>query len=188
MRVVGGSHRGRRLEAPAGATVRPTGDRTREAVFNILGHAGWGVGGTPVLDGARVLDAFCGTGALAFEALSRGASAAVLMDTAAASLRIARRNADTLGESGRCSFLRADATRPPTARAACMLAFLDPPYGKGLAEAALPALAGRGWFAPGAVVVAETTLKDPLPLPDGFTPLDERRYGDTRVTFLGYRP
>lgn len=184
MRIVGGRHRGRRLEAAGGRAVRPTTDRTREAVFNVLAHSGWGRDGGSPLEGARVLDAFCGTGALALEALSRGAEGAVLMDASAASLAVARRNAEALGEAARCRFLRADAARPPAAAEACDLAFLDPPYGQGLAEAALPALMARGWLAPGAVVVVETAAKDPLPLPEGIEALDERRYGDTRVCFL----
>lgn len=186
MRIVGGRHRGRRLEAPGGRDTRPTSDRTREALFNVLAHSGWG--GDDPLAGAHVLDAFCGTGALALEALSRGAAAAVLMDLSGPALAAARRNAASLGEDGRCTFLRADATRPPAARATATLAFLDPPYGRGLAEAALPALAVCGWLAPGAIVVVEAAAQDSLALPVGFVPLDERRYGDTRVAFLDYRP
>ncbi|HYD32904.1 MAG TPA: 16S rRNA (guanine(966)-N(2))-methyltransferase RsmD [Azospirillaceae bacterium] len=184
MRIVGGSHRGRRLEAPSGRDVRPTSDRTREAIFNILAHAGWGPDGASPVDGARVLDAFCGTGALGLEALSRGAARAVFLDQARGSLDAARRNVEALNEGGRADILRADATRPPPARAACTLAFLDPPYGRGLAVDALPALAARGWFAAAAVVVVEETASSPLPVPDGFTVLDEREYADTRVVFL----
>jgi 16S rRNA (guanine966-N2)-methyltransferase len=192
MRIVGGRHRGRRLEAPSGRDTRPTSDRTREALFNVLAHSGWGTAaedgaGDPIAE-ARVLDAFCGTGALALEALSRGAAEAVLMDLSGPALAAARRNAEALDEDGRCAFLRADARRPPAAAAAATLAFLDPPYGKGLAEAALPALAARGWLAAGAVVVVETAAQDPLSPPADFVPLDERRYGDTRVVFLEYRP
>jgi 16S rRNA (guanine966-N2)-methyltransferase len=191
MRIVGGNHRGRRLEAPGGRDTRPTSDRTREALFNILTHAGWGMAredGGDLFAGAVVLDAFSGTGALALEALSRGAAAAFLMDLSGPALATARRNAAALGEEGRCTFLRVDATRPPAAPAAAALAFLDPPYGRGLAEAALPALTARGWLAPGAVVVVETAAGDPLSLPSGFVLLDERRYGDTRITFLNHRP
>lgn len=185
MRIVAGRLRGRRLEAPAGQGVRPTGDRTREAVFNILAHAPWAEDAPP-LAGPLVLDAFCGTGALAFEALSRGVAKAVLMDVSSASLAAARRNAQALGEGERCTFLRADASDPPAARAAASLAFLDPPYGRGLVGAALPALAARGWLAPGATVVAELAAADPSPSDDGFQVLDEREYGDTRVAFLRY--
>ncbi|WP_207478065.1 RsmD family RNA methyltransferase [Arenibaculum pallidiluteum] len=188
MRIVGGRHRGRRIEAPAGRDVRPTSDRTREALFNVLAHAAWGADDASsagaAIEDAIVLDAFCGTGALALEAISRGALRAVLMDVSTPSLDAARRNAAALGEQARCRILRADATRPPPAPEPCTLAFLDPPYGKGLAEAALPALLARGWLAPGALVVVETAARDPLALPSGLAALDERGYGETRISFL----
>lgn len=181
MRIVGGRHRGRRLTPPTGRDVRPTSDRTRESLFNILAHCGWGPDGASPLEDAVVLDAFCGTGALALEALSRGAAAALLLDRSRASLDIARRNAETLGEVGACRLVAGDATRPPPAPAAAALAFLDPPYGEGLAEAALPALARAGWFAPGAIVCVEVGARDPLALPPGFEALDERDYGHARI-------
>lgn len=187
MRIVGGRHRGRRLSAPPGRDVRPTTDRTREALFNILVHGGWGIDGTDPLDGAVVLDAFCGTGALGLEALSRGARHAVLLDSAAGSLAVARANCEALGEGGRVTLLRGDAVRPPPARAPCTLAFLDPPYGRDLAPAALSALAAAGWFAADAVVVVEETADAAFAPPEGFIPLDTRRYSDTTVRFLRWR-
>lgn len=180
MRIVGGRLRGRHLAAPADRAIRPTSDRTRETIFNILAHSE----DMPDLDGATVLDAFCGTGALALEALSRGAAHAYLMDEAASSLALARRNVADLGEAARATLIRANATRPPPAPAAASVAFLDPPYGKDLAAPALAALAAAGWLAPGAVAVIEIAAGDPLPLPAGFTALDDRRYGDTRVVFV----
>ncbi|MGQ9366973.1 16S rRNA (guanine(966)-N(2))-methyltransferase RsmD [Azospirillum sp. ST 5-10] len=183
MRIVGGSHRGRRLTAPAGRDVRPTSDRTREAIFNILAHSGWGPGGGSPVDGAAVLDVFAGTGALGLEALSRGAAAATFLDAGRAALDALRANVAALGEEGRCTVLRGDATRPPRAGTPATLAFLDPPYGRDLAPAALTALAAAGWLAPGAVLVVEEAADAPLALPTGFRALDERRYGDTRVLF-----
>lgn len=184
MRIIAGRHRGRRLTAPAGRDVRPMTDRTREALFNVLAHGGWGPdGGNPVI-GAIVLDAFCGTGALALEALSRGAAAAWLLDLSKSSLATARRNADALGETGRTHLLQADSTRPPPARARATLAFIAPPYGRDLAPPATRALADRGWLAADAVVVVELAVPDPFALPDGFSMLDDRRYGGTRLVFL----
>lgn len=186
MRIVGGSHRGRRLRAPAGRDTRPTTDRTREAIFNILAHPGWGPDGGSPVEGAVVLDAFCGTGALGLEALSRGARRAVFLDTGRAALECVRANIDDLGEGGRTAVLRADAARPPAAREAATLAFLDPPYGQDLATKALAALARGGWLASGAVAVVEEAASAPLAIPDGFTVLEDRRYGDTRVLFARY--
>ena len=180
MRLVGGSLRGRRLEAPAGRDIRPTGDRTREAVFNILAHADW----APDIEGALVLDAFCGTGALGLEALSRGARRAVFIDQGRESLDLVRRNIASLAVADRCDVVRADATRPPRAQGPCGLLFLDPPYGKELAPAALSALRERGWCAPGAVAVVEIALEDPWETPAFAEALDDRTYGDTRVLFL----
>jgi len=187
VRIVAGSHRGRRLTAPHGHDVRPTTDRTREAIFNILAHSGWGSdGGSPVND-AVVLDGFCGTGALGLEALSRGAARAVFLDLARGSLDAVRANIADLREESRTAVLRADATKPPKPREAATLAFLDPPYGQDLASKALSALAAAGWLAPDAVVVVEEAAGAPVPLPPAFEALDERRYGDTRVLFLAYR-
>ncbi|WP_207455055.1 16S rRNA (guanine(966)-N(2))-methyltransferase RsmD [Azospirillum sp. SYSU D00513] len=186
MRIVAGKHRGRRLAAPGGMDTRPTTDRTRESLFSILASSGWGPEeGSPVED-AVVVDAFCGTGALGLEALSRGAAHCSFLDIGRAALDAVRANIADLGEGERAAVLRADATKPPPPRQACTLAFLDPPYGRELAPRALAGLAGAGWLAPGAVAVVEVAKADPLPLPDGFTALDERRYGDTRLHFLRY--
>lgn len=187
MRIVGGRHKGRRLAAPTGRAVRPTTDRVREALFNVLGHAGWGAGGGDAVRDAVVLDAFCGTGALALEALSRGAGRATLMDRSDAALAVARRNVAALGETARTVLLRADATRPPPAHAPASLCFLDPPYGIGLAAAALAALAASNWLAEGCVCAVELARTDDPAPPPGFTPLDERRYGDSKIVFLRRR-
>lgn len=183
MRIIGGSHRGRRLAAPSGRDTRPTSDRTREALFNILAHSDWGIGGDSPLPEARVLDVFCGTGALGLEALSRGAGHCTFLDGERAALAVTRRNVADLGEEARATIIRADATQPPAAPAPCRLVFLDPPYGKALTEPALRALTAKGWLAPGAVVVTEIAADDPVGLPEGFSLLDERLYGETRVIF-----
>lgn len=184
MRIVGGRHRGRPLKAPGGRDLRPTSDRAREAVFNILGHGAAGID----LDGASVLDAFAGTGALGLEALSRGAGHATFIDSDAQALGVVRKNVAALGEWRKATLLKVDATRVPppplAAQAPCALVFLDPPYGSGAAAPALAALAARGWVGDGAVCVAEVAAKEPLDPPPGFAVLDERIYGAARVVFL----
>lgn len=184
MRIVGGRHRGRRLLPPTGRDVRPTSDRMRESLFNVLTHSGWGPHGGSPLDGATVLDAFCGTGALGLEAMSRGATQVMFLDRRRTSLDLARRNADALGETENCRFVAGDATRPPPAPRPCTLVFLDPPYGEGLAEKAAPALAAAGWFAAGTVVCVEVGDRDPFMIPSGFEVLDERSYSHARLVVV----
>ena len=209
MRIVAGRHRGRRLEAPAGMAVRPTADRTREALFNILtqGKLPWrapvggqGVGGLGgsgqgaegqgaerrgnPLAGARALDAFAGTGALGLEALSRGAAFVTFMENQAAALAACRNNIALLEETARSQALRCDVLRPPPAPAPCDLVLMDPPYNQGLASPALAALEAAGWLAPGALAVVELMAKEPFALPEGFEALDERKYGKARLVFL----
>lgn len=188
MRIVGGRHKGRRLTAPAGRDTRPTTDRVREALFDLLAHGAWRADDDPAIDGARVLDGFCGTGALGLEALSRGAALAVFVDNGAPALAALRDNIATLGEADRARTLRADLTRPPpppsSLGAGATLAFLDPPYGRDLPAPTLAALAQRGWLAPGAICVVELAARDNFVPPDGFAPLDDRRYGDTRIVLL----
>jgi 16S rRNA (guanine966-N2)-methyltransferase len=183
MRIVGGRHRGRRLLAPPGEAVRPTSDRAREALFNILSHGRFAAGGLPFAD-AAVLDAFAGTGAFGLEALSRGATEAVFIEREREALATLRRNIETLGETTRTRVLLGDATRPPRAAVACGVAFLDPPYRSGLASPALAALAAAGWLTTDALVVIETAAREEMPLEAGFTVLDERAYGAARLVFL----
>ena len=184
MRIVAGRHRGRGLQAPANRHIRPTTDRLRETIFNILMHSDWGPGGADPVTDALVLDAFCGTGALGLEALSRGAAAAWFLDLSAAALATARRNAALLGEADRSRFLRGDATRPPRAGAQATLVFLDPPYGEGLGPSAIAALAAADWLAEGAVLVLETAAREPLPDDLGRCVLTSRDFADTAVRFL----
>ncbi len=185
MRVIAGKHRGARIAAPAGVPVRPTADRVREALFNILAHAGLGAGGGSAVEGARVLDAFAGSGALGIEALSRGAAAACFLDMDSESLKATRRNLDSLDETANATLVLGDATRPPAAPAACDLVLMDPPYKSGAAAPALAALAARGWIAPGALAMVELSARDEsFAPPPGFEVLDERRYGAARLVFL----
>lgn len=183
MRIVGGAHRGLRL-ASVGAGdprnhLRPTSDRVREAIFNMLESGRFGA---PVED-ARVLDLFAGTGALGLEALSRGAAMAVFVDTGAKARALIRENIDRMGAIGRTKLLRRDATRlGPVHGAPFTLAFLDPPYGSGLGAKALEAAREGGWLAPGAFVVMEEGSEQP-PVP-GFVRLEARRYGDTWVHLM----
>ncbi|HVJ52187.1 MAG TPA: 16S rRNA (guanine(966)-N(2))-methyltransferase RsmD [Aliidongia sp.] len=183
MRIVAGRLRGRRIEAPEGSLVRPTSDRARQALFNILEHGKFAAQGSP-LAGAIVLDAFAGTGALGLEALSRGAEHAVFMEHASAVQKLLRANIASCGEGANATVLGADATAPPRASRIASLAFLDPPYGKGLAAPALSALRREGWLAPEALVVVEVAGREEFALPDGFTVADERRYGAARLIFL----
>ena len=181
MRVVGGRLRGRNLAAPKSMAVRPTADRLRESLFNILTHAY----GDPVA-GARVLDLFAGTGALGIEALSRGAAFALFVDDGAEARALLRQNVEALGLGGVSRIFRRDATRlgaahpvPPFG-----LVFCDPPYGKGLAERALVAARDGGWLAPAALVVVEEAAASAFAPPEGFAPIERRTYDDTEVVFL----
>lgn len=187
MRIVAGTHKGRTIAAPEGRDIRPTSDRVRESLFNILEHRGWGSGGQSLLPGARVLDAFCGTGALGLEALSRGAAHATFMDNARAALALCRENVRKFAETARADILQGDCLHPVRPRQPCSIVFLDPPYDEGLAVPALEALAAAGWIAVDALCVVETAAKDVLAPPPGFETLDGRRYGAARVTILRYR-
>jgi 16S rRNA (guanine966-N2)-methyltransferase len=184
MRIVAGRHRGRKLVAPEGADVRPTSDRAREALFNILGHGRFAAASGPAWQDAVVLDAFAGTGAVGLEALSRGAAEAYFLENNRAALDALRHNVDALGETARAHIRNADATLPPRAAKPASLAFLDPPYRSGLGPPSLAALAQAGWLAPGALAVVEVSAKEDFAPPSGWETLDERRYGAARLVFL----
>jgi 16S rRNA (guanine966-N2)-methyltransferase len=189
MRIVGGRLRGRRLEAPGGMALRPTADRTREALFNILcqGKMDWRPNkpdGDNPLAGARALDAFAGTGALGLEALSRGACFVTFMENQAAALNACQTNIEALGEAAQAELLRGDVLRPPKATAPCELILMDPPYNQDLAPPALAALQAAGWLAAGALATVELMATEPLTPPEGFETLDERKYGKARLVFL----
>lgn len=181
MRIVGGELRGRALATPHGRAVRPTADRLRETLFDILAHAY----GDPVID-ARVLDLFAGTGALGLEALSRGAALCLFVDNAIAARGLVRRNADMLGLTGRARVFRRDATRlgPIGRLAPFTLVFADPPYRRGLGETALASAAAGGWLAPNAVVVLEEAADAAIASVAGLSVVDTRRTGDTQLIFF----
>ena len=186
MRIIAGKHRGRRIQVAAQG-VRPTADRAREAVFNILEHGiPW-----PGFSDCRVLDLFAGTGAYGLESLSRGAAFATFVDSDPAALLGIRRNAAALGEARSIVLLKLDATRlPPPARivkAPCTIAFLDPPYESGFAVPALQGAASHGWIQNDALAVVEVSAREPLAPPPGYVVEDERLYGAARIVFLRFR-
>jgi 16S rRNA (guanine966-N2)-methyltransferase len=181
LRIVAGRHRGRRLAAPEGLTTRPTAERVRQALFDMLWHAPWA--GRDRVEGARVLDAFAGTGALGLEALSRGAAHATFIEQDRAALAALRGNIATLREDAQARVIPGDATRPPAAPVPCSLLLLDPPYGAALVPRALAALGAAGWIAPGALVAAEVAKADPLDI-QGFETVAERAHGAARLVFL----
>jgi 16S rRNA (guanine966-N2)-methyltransferase len=181
MRVVGGRLRGRALASPQSRAIRPTADRLREALFNILQHAY-----ADPIAGARVLDLFAGTGALGIEALSRGAAFALFIDDGAEARALLRENVAALGLGGTSKIFRRDATQLGDAHPLepFSLAFLDPPYGQKLAEKSLGAARAGGWLMPGALIVVEEAVTSLLAPPDGFTEAERRRYDDTEFVFL----
>jgi 16S rRNA (guanine966-N2)-methyltransferase len=188
VRIIAGRHRGLRLTAPEGLAVRPTSDRARGALFNILTHGRRFAAGGSILVGARVLDAFAGTGALGLEALSRGAAHATFMERDRAALAALRRNVEACAETARASLLRIDATRPPPAPQACGIVFLDPPYGEGVAAPALVALADAGWLTPDGLAALEIGAREDFAPPAGFAVVDDRRYGAARILLLSRAP
>jgi 16S rRNA (guanine966-N2)-methyltransferase len=181
MRIVGGRLRGRLLAAPASQAIRPTADRLRESLFNVLVHAY----GDPITD-ARVLDLFAGTGALGLEALSRGAAFALFIDEGAEARALLRENVATLGLGGATRIFRRDATKLGAAHPIepFSVAFLDPPYGRGLAEQALASARAGGWLAPGALAVVEEAAKPGFTAPEGFDELERRNYDDSALIVL----
>ena len=181
MRVVGGRLRGRTLASPASRDVRPTADRLRESLFNILIHTY----GDPISE-ARVLDLFAGTGALGIEAISRGAKFALFIDNGAEARALMRNNVETLGLGGVTKVYRRDATNlgPVHPLEPFSFAFLDPPYGKGLGEKALASLRDGGWLTQGAILVVEEAKAAGFKAPEGFAELERRAYDDTEFVFL----
>ena len=181
MRVVGGRLKGRNIASPASRDIRPTQDRLREALFNILVHAY-----DDPIDGARVLDLFAGTGALGIEAVSRGAAFTLFVDNGAEARALLRNNVEALGLGGVTKVYRRDATNlgPAYPVKPFSLVFLDPPYGKGLAETALASLRDGGWLVPSALLVVEESKAAAFKAPEGFEELERRAYDDTEFVFL----
>ena len=185
MRIVGGRLRGRALAAPKSQAIRPTADRLRESLFNILVHAY-----DDPIAGARVLDLFAGTGAFGLEALSRGAAFALFVDQASEARALIRANVAALGLGGVTRIFRRDAGKLGDAHPIepFTLAFLDPPYGAALAHPALAAAAAGGWLVPGALVIVEEAAKAGFTAPQGFTQLERRSYDDSALIVLRYEP
>ena len=184
MRIVGGRFKGRNLHAPQTRAIRPTSDRLREAVFNILAHSY-----DDACDGARTIDLFAGTGALGLEALSRGANFTLFVEEDGAARALIRANVEALGAGGITRIFRRDATKlgdaPPGAP--FTLAFLDPPYARDLAVPALNALSGGRWLTKGALCVIEEEAGVVLELPAPFVLAEQRTYGDTQIIFARYK-
>ncbi|MEM0985507.1 MAG: 16S rRNA (guanine(966)-N(2))-methyltransferase RsmD [Pseudomonadota bacterium] len=187
MRIVGGIHKGRPIKTPSGRNTRPTSDRTREAIFNILAHADW----APALEGARVMDVFAGSGALGFEALSRGAAACLFIETDHGARGAIRANIEAMGLFGNTRLHRRSALdlgpKPAGVGSPYTHAFLDPPYGRSMVPQALDGLAGGGWLAADAIAIAETGNDEDLAA-DGWSILDTRTYGAAKIWFLTRAP
>jgi 16S rRNA (guanine966-N2)-methyltransferase len=181
MRIDAGSHRGVRLATPEGLDTRPTADRARQAIFNIL------MNGYDAVRDAKVLDVFAGSGAMGLEALSRGAERASFIEKDRGAAEAIKKNIAACREQPRAQLFTNDALKPPRVAAnwgPASLVFLDPPYGKDLLAPALDALRDAGWFASEALVVAELHRKDAFAAPEGFEMLDDREYGKARMLFL----
>jgi 16S rRNA (guanine966-N2)-methyltransferase len=184
MRIVGGEFKGRALSVPEGRNTRPTSDRAREAIFNILTHADW----APAMADARIMDIFAGSGALGFEAMSRGAAFCLFVETDEAARGAIRDNVEAFGLFGTTRVHRRDATqlgpRPGGASEAFDLVFLDPPYRKGLGEQALDALIKGNWLTPEAVIVFEHAADEDVFVTPVWEIINSRTYGAAQVLFL----
>jgi 16S rRNA (guanine966-N2)-methyltransferase len=185
MRIVGGNFRGRPLTVPRSHDIRPTADRLRESLFNILLHAY-----DDPASGARVLDLFAGSGAFGLEAMSRGAAFALFVDEGAEARALVRENVATLGLGGSTKIFRRDATKLGAAHPVepFSLVFVDPPYGRGLAERALVSARQGGWLLPEALIVVEEAVASAFTLPDGFAEIERRRYDATELVFIRNNP
>jgi 16S rRNA (guanine966-N2)-methyltransferase len=180
VRIIAGRYKGRRLVAPPGTATRPTADRARQALFDMLMHAPWA---EAAVRNAAVLDVFAGTGALGLEALSRGAASAVFIESARPALEALRANIAACEATGFCRVLAGDARMPPRGTPRDLV-FLDPPYGQGLVPLALEALRAAGWLAPHTLILAEVGAAEPPPAASVL--LAERRFGAARI--YAWRP
>ncbi len=183
LKIIAGKHRGRNIETAPSKDIRPTTSFAREGMFNILMHGRFSGENSPLI-GKRVVDLFCGSGALGFEALSRGAAHVTFIDQNPKALELAKKTASIIGETANSAFIRSDSTHVPRAVLSCALAFVDPPYDKGLAEKGLESLVLGGWLEDGAIVVVEQSKKEPLKPSSAFTLLDERSYGIAKISIL----
>lgn len=183
MRIVGGRFKGKQLASPKSNAIRPTTDRMRETLFNILTHSY-----DHAVEGARFLDLFAGTGAVGCEALSRGAAHCLFIEEGVEGRGLIRSNMEAMGLNGVAKIFRRDATRLGEVGTIepFSLVFLDPPYKRGLGEKALTSAAEGGWLVPGALAVLEEDTKAEIALPDGFEELEQRGYGDSQLIFLRF--
>jgi len=193
MKVTGGKYRGKNIESRTEKTLRPTTARVRETMFNILAHGKFiyeddfiSDDNPSLIEDRKVIDIFCGTGALAIEAISRGASFVYLVDQNPQTLSLAKENIDSLGDGENASYIRSDSTLLPSAFEKCDLAFIDPPYNKNLGVPAIKSLAKNGWLKIGAIIVLEHGKQDDVQDIAGFRMLDNRTSDKTRITFYQY--
>lgn len=186
LKIIAGKHRGKNIQTKKNSAIRPTGARTRGAIFNILMHGQFGgQEHSPLID-KSVIDLFCGTGALGLEALSRGAKHVTFIDESGDSIALANSNIAHMKETENAQCIRSDSTSLPKARRQCSLAFLDPPYNSGLATKSLKSLAAQGWLEDGAVAVVEVSSRETLTAPEHYIVFDERQYGNTKIVMLRY--
>ena len=184
MRIIGGRHRGRRLRRPPESITRPTMDKVRESIFNIILH---GDSDDPLTDGV-VLDAFGGSGALGLEAISRGARKVYIFEKNNIPYQVIKDNISSLQEQTNVTLMKADAIIPPEAPEPMSLILLDPPFGKDLVSICIPVLLAKGWIDARTLIVAEVESKETISLPDGFVVLKGRIYGTAKVNFLRFSP
>ncbi len=180
MRIISGRYKGAKLDTPESQETRPTSDRTREALFNLLcngKHA-------QLLRGRPFADVYAGTGAVGLEAISRGASHGYFFETGKHILPILQKNIEKCKVQGCTRILRSDATKPPQATEACGIIFIDPPYGKDLINQTIPALLSKGWLADDGLLISQGHPNDPVTAPEGFEIIDERKYGAALLFFM----
>ncbi len=195
MRIVAGKHKGKTLEAPNGRITRPTSDRARETIFNILAHGINGINGIngikdidgASLNDARVVDVFAGTGALGLEAISRGAKSCIFIETGRAAIATLKNNISTLGENDATTIISSPAERtPPPPGGPVDVAFLDAPYGKGLSQIALERLVLKGWFKPGSIAIVEVGKDEEFTPPAEFETIKEKTIGAAKTVFIKF--
>ncbi len=184
MRIVAGKHKGRRLTGPAGLDIRPTSDRARQALFNILSHGDYATPNGPMPRAITVLDVFAGTGALGLEALSRGAKSVCFIERNKVAARRIGETAKAMGEADRVKVLTRDAAQPGKAHASFDLVLMDAPYGTEQSEPSLAALAELGWLHEGSICCVELARKEAFQAGPALTLLDERQYGAARIVIL----
>jgi 16S rRNA (guanine966-N2)-methyltransferase len=184
LRIIAGKYKGKKLSSPDNTTIRPTKEIAKEGLFSILQSDKFAKNGKRLLSDALVLDLFCGSGALAIEAISRGAAKACLIDNEDLSIEIARKNVRAISETTNITIFRADATNLPKSRERYNLVFIDPPYGQNLIDVALKEIASKHWLAPGAIIVCECAKEDKPVIGDNYMLIEERKYGKSKFIIL----